>query len=245
MKATHLLLLFAVAGYSCSVEKQGSTKPDKESKVLEYLQNGFAEGDISTIPFDLNFHDLNPGPDYDVVFYQTLFKERLFLPPDDKLSEIESGKTLRLSWKIESAKVDRFLEKMMNDPYLSLYKQECARGMMTKTDLLADSSGEAASTLGRYIDIIIKEQAYSPGLIYYGLNRLVNAWAAENIAKAATSALNYQSEVVKNYDGKIALIGKGQTNDSNTEVLVEFKEIKRQNELYFARLADLSKQKLP
>lgn len=241
MKAIRLFLLLTVAGYACNVEKQGSTKPDKESKVLEYLQNGFAEGNLLTVPFDLNFHDLKPGPDYDVVFYQAMFQARLFLPPDEKLSEIESGKTLKLNWKTESAKTDQFLKKMKSDPYLSLYKQECARGMITKTDLLADSSGQAANTIGRYVDILIKEQAHSPGLIYYALNRLRKTWADEEIATAAAAVLSLQSATVKNYDDKIASIEKSPTNDSNTGILVEFREIKRQNGLYFSRLANLSK----
>ncbi|GGM78045.1 hypothetical protein GCM10010967_07190 [Dyadobacter beijingensis] len=239
MNTTHITLLLSIAVSACSVEKQGGTVPDKEAKVLEYLQNGFNEGNLTTIPFDLNFHNLKPAPDYDIVFYQTMFQDRLFLPADDKLTEIEAGKPVVPDWQTEAGKVDRFLKKMEAGPYLSLYKQECARGMITKTNLLADTSSLAANELGKYVDILIQEKAYAPGLVAYGLSRLQKFWPGQKIADAVHSTLHYRSEVVENYDHKIALLEKGAASDANTEILVEFREIRRQNELYFSRLSGM------
>lgn len=112
--------------------------------------------------------------------------------------------------------------------------------MITHTDLLADPSEGAIATLEFYVNLMVDEGMYSPGLYFYTLTRLKNHWPKSRVKETVKKVLS-ESEKYATKDKATAFEYEKHagTDKLSAEMVVYFEEVNRLNQLYAQRLQRL------
>lgn len=238
IKSTILFLLPLLWG--CSSEKN-QLVPGTKYNSLQNLVTAFKIQDVRLIPFIHNFKNKPPQEDFVTTMYTNFYKYKLFISEDNMLS---NGGTKSLpalmDWKNEDLKVQNFLNTVKNDDSFFIYNQECALGMLTKTNLIEDRSSESFNVLEKYLNVLFENGTYSPGLFYFSLKKLKTNLTNEKIKLFVSETTKNHPKFSQFYDTLIyqLKIPKEITPFGMDMILCQ-QEIKRQNEFYLTKLKSL------
>ncbi len=238
IKNAAVAAIMALTG--CTSEKKG-LDPGVDQRVTAKLQRAFEEKNMEKVPYLLNFGNLTPENDYYLTFYRTLGEARLFVSDSTSQSKANNkenkNNTATLRWNLQDQKVGQLLRKLQSDKYISLFRQECARGILARTNLLNDNSGDAQMVISKYLNMIVDEGMYAPGLVLYALEKLNGRWSAEQMAIVVQKVIDGHSNGRLNYDQAIAEIeAKAALTDSDHALLASLREAIRENDIYINRL---------
>ncbi|OJV17192.1 MAG: hypothetical protein BGO21_07365 [Dyadobacter sp. 50-39] len=237
MKKWQILPFVAAATVlSCNTENKhiGTAGP---SEVEQKLAAEYEAKNLRYIPYMLNFKDLPTDNDWGLIADAKMARALLFIK-EDKSAAAKPG--FELDWKSEDKKVQNFLSQIENDRYSFLYRQECAQGMLAKTNLLSDNSDGAKTKIAEYVNILADEGSYSPGIVLYSVEKL-NGFPDENFVRTIiASQINNMKKYEEIYDKAIAESKTVKDGPISAEVIAaNLIESKRQNLLYIQRLKDI------
>lgn len=222
---------------SCGSPEDQSTVIDKPNATQQSLRVGYESKDLSLVPFDYNLKkDL-----YQAKHQQMQSKMvgyGLFVFAKTKSEREKEGISEEFAWREQDAKVRTFLKAHEQDEYAFFYRQECAKNMLVFTDILRDDSNEALNSLAYYTEILLDEEFFSPGLMYFSLEKLKAVWGEEKTSNAVKVALNKQEEFLTKNQAMVSEY-KGKTDEVAQMLLANAEEARRQNDLYVQKLREI------
>ncbi len=223
----------------CCTSEKKTMDPGQSGKVVARRVQAFEEGNLELVPYLLNFGNAKMDENYSEIFFRTMGESRLFFPDhvvsSDRTDSMATREMPVLAWQAEEARVDSFLFRMAHDPHFSLFRQECARGMLARTNLMQDSSQQSKATLWKYLKIMDEEGMYSPGLLWYALTFLRGSQSEPNLVNLADRMVDRHSAFAKKYIELTKQVDKSQS-DLHTMMVADLSEASRQNDEYLKRL---------
>lgn len=233
-------VIVSVVFASCAGEKKMSEVPQNTSTSDRY-RVAFENNDLLSVPFLLNFHGVSATQDLNDQIYGTMNRSYLFVPDSTLKNKDVKGSIYPLDWAVENKKVKNFLMKHQTDPLSSFYNQECALGMLMKTDLLDSKSKESEIATEEYVKTLLKEGTYSPGIIFHALEKLTERWNHKQLASAAEQAISRRDKFDAEYDNVInQMESKDKKGDLESDLVVTFKLMKQRNDYYVKKLQKIS-----
>ena len=221
---------------SCAGEKKMSEIP-QNSSTSERYRVAFENNDLLSVPYLLEFHGVSATQDLNDQIYGTMNRSYLFVPDSTLKNKDVKGSIYPLDWKVENKKVKNFLMKHQTDPLFSFYNQECALGMLMKTDLLNSKSKESELATEEYLKILLKEGTYSPGIVFHALEKLTVRWNHKQLTSAAQQAISRRDKFDAEYDNVINQMESKEKKESfESDLVVTFKTMKQRNSYYVGKL---------
>jgi hypothetical protein len=236
MKNVFYLIIGALILTSCAGEKN-ELRTGSNLSTSELYERGYERNDPLSIPYLLEFHGVPATNDLSDQIFGTIGKALLFA--DTSFSNKNSQESLYpLKWEVEHEKVQKLLSENKDSQISTFLRQECAVGMLMKTDLLSKSEyNDAKMVLSIYTEILVNEGTYSPGLIYHALESLNGHWDNRKISESANRALSRKEKFEKQYDSAISELDAVENKTTfEKDMLVAFRGFKQRNQYYTRKL---------